>query len=355
MRAEATDPRSGSALLIVLGVIAILAVLVAGFGRGLKADLSATSGFYDEVRNTELARSALAAAEIELSNDGTMYADVLGNVYFVTEEEDYESEIEEKMLCRQGIQLGRGMFSYRIIMKPYALGINELSSGAWERFFELACGMDEGDERSALVDAILDWRDADNNARDSGAEEDFYQELDPPRHCRNDDFETVEELLLVNGMTPDLLFGYGMSVAVDGGLMTGGGLYRYIIGDNSPEAQASAGYILRGVLPADDPRGDEEEEGLEPGEFEKVEVMPSVLYVVAEGFVSGGLTDDELGESTEPVPDDSASRHIILVKLALPDSAQAMDYQVEDFQENAAGELLDRVLAYGVPEEDDEL
>ncbi len=64
------DPRSGSALLIVLGVMALLSVLVAGFGRGLRADLRASDGFYQEARNEQLALSALAAAKIELLKAG---------------------------------------------------------------------------------------------------------------------------------------------------------------------------------------------------------------------------------------------------------------------------------------------
>jgi hypothetical protein len=354
--AVSSNPRSGSALLIVLGVMAILSLLVAEFGRGLRADLRASGGFYEEAQNDQLARSALAAAKIELSITGaSMYADATGNVYFVTSDETYESEIEALAQYRQGMTLGRGMFSYRILTKPYALDVNELNASEWGRLFEVACGLEEGDERSALVDAILDWLDSDSNPRAYGAEEDTYQELVPPRHCRNAPFETVEELLLVNGITHDLLFGYGHPVTIEDGLLRGGGLYRFLIGDNCPEAQASVQYIQRGVLPSDDRRKEEENE--ETGVFTKVTVLPPVLYLVAEGFVARALDgdDESVLNTEEPVPDDSASRHIILVKLVLPEAARSAEYTVEDFYENAAGELLEQVLAYGVPEETNEL
>ncbi len=342
------DPRSGSALLIVLGVMAILSLLVAEFGRGLRADLRASGGFYEEAQNEQSARSALAAALVELANP-PLYADATGNVYFVTSDETAESEIETLAQYRQGLPLGRGMISYRMVMKPYALDINELSAAALGRLFETACGMDEGDERSALVDAILDWVDADNNPRADGAEEDTYQELDPPRHCRNAPFETIEELLLVNGITPDLLYGYNQPVTIEDGLLRGGGLYRFLIGDNCPEAQASAQYILRGVQPSDDRRNQNEETETEG--FTKVTTLPPVLYLIAEGFVP--LMSEE--DDAESLPVQSTSRHMILVKLVLPDNGESKKYTVDDFQENAAGELLERVLAYGLPEEDDEL
>ena len=58
-----------------------------------------------------------------------------------------------------------------------------------------------------IADAILDWIDEDDNPREYGAEFDFYSGLDPPYSPKNGPLETVEELLLVRGVTPDLLFG----------------------------------------------------------------------------------------------------------------------------------------------------
>ena len=57
------------------------------------------------------------------------------------------------------------------------------------------------------ADAILDWLDDDDEVREFGAELDYYSGVDPPYAPRNGPPETVEELLLVRGVTPDLLFG----------------------------------------------------------------------------------------------------------------------------------------------------
>lgn len=59
-----------------------------------------------------------------------------------------------------------------------------------------------------VVDAIVDWRDADSTPAGLGAEDDYYLSLPEAYHCKNGPFETVEELLLVKGMTPELLYGY---------------------------------------------------------------------------------------------------------------------------------------------------
>jgi hypothetical protein len=58
-----------------------------------------------------------------------------------------------------------------------------------------------------IADAILDWIDADDEARELGAEIDHYSGLSPAYAPKNGPLETVEELLLIRGVTPQLLFG----------------------------------------------------------------------------------------------------------------------------------------------------
>lgn len=58
-----------------------------------------------------------------------------------------------------------------------------------------------------LLDAIRDWIDADDDSRAFGAENAYYQSLDPPYQCRNQQILVKEELLLIKGMTPALYYG----------------------------------------------------------------------------------------------------------------------------------------------------
>ena len=55
--------------------------------------------------------------------------------------------------------------------------------------------------------AIADWRDGDNTASPGGAEAEYYLSLQPPYLPRNGPFQTVRELLMVKGITPELLLG----------------------------------------------------------------------------------------------------------------------------------------------------
>ena len=58
-----------------------------------------------------------------------------------------------------------------------------------------------------VADAILDWLDPDDEPRELGCEVEYYSGLSPPYAPKNGPVDTVEELLLVRGVTPQLLFG----------------------------------------------------------------------------------------------------------------------------------------------------
>ncbi len=58
-----------------------------------------------------------------------------------------------------------------------------------------------------IADAIMDWLDADDDPRQRGAETDYYASLVTPYRAKNGPLDSVEELLLVRGVTRDLLFG----------------------------------------------------------------------------------------------------------------------------------------------------
>lgn len=58
-----------------------------------------------------------------------------------------------------------------------------------------------------VADAILDWIDEDDETRPYGAESDYYPTLATPYDPANGPLRSVEELLLVRGVTPSLLFG----------------------------------------------------------------------------------------------------------------------------------------------------
>lgn len=58
-----------------------------------------------------------------------------------------------------------------------------------------------------ISEAIFDWIDEDDDLREHGAENEHYQTLSPPYECKNAKLETLDELLLIRGITSQMLFG----------------------------------------------------------------------------------------------------------------------------------------------------
>ncbi|TWU27005.1 General secretion pathway protein K [Novipirellula galeiformis] len=91
-----------------------------------------------------------------------------------------------------------------------------------------------------VADAILDWLDEDDEMRPSGAELDYYMTLPTPYSPSNGPIQSVEELLLVRGVTPTLLFG---ADANRNGVLDADEQQRYGISIDSPGALGWAAYL----------------------------------------------------------------------------------------------------------------
>jgi DNA uptake protein ComE-like DNA-binding protein len=120
---------------------------------------------------------------------------------------------------------------------------DQLEEGASRNLLMALPGMSE-----EIADAILDWMDEDDEEREYGAELDYYSALEPaPYAPRNGPLQTVEELLLVAGVTPQLLFGIdsnrnGMVDGHEMNAMMGGTGTSGVAGANlAPNPMAMAG------------------------------------------------------------------------------------------------------------------
>lgn len=58
-----------------------------------------------------------------------------------------------------------------------------------------------------VADAIVDWVDADDTERANGAESSYYSGLPQPYRAKNGPLNSLDEMLLIRGVTPQLLYG----------------------------------------------------------------------------------------------------------------------------------------------------
>ncbi len=89
------------------------------------------------------------------------------------------------------------------------MDLNSATEGQLRRLFEMVIP-DSSDfpvDINVLVDSLLDWREPGDAPRANGAKSAFYQTLEPPYRAKGAPFSSVEELLMVRGFTPWVLFG----------------------------------------------------------------------------------------------------------------------------------------------------
>jgi type II secretory pathway component PulK len=91
-----------------------------------------------------------------------------------------------------------------------------------------------------VADAILDWVDQDDEARELGAESDYYETLPTPYAAANGPIRSVDELLLVRGVTPILLFGADSN---RNGVMDADEQQRYGVTIDTPGALGWSAYL----------------------------------------------------------------------------------------------------------------
>lgn len=101
--------------------------------------------------------------------------------------------------------LGSGYYLVSITDESGKVDIN-MASDLLLKNLLLNAGVQE-EEADIIVDSIMDWKDADDLHRLHGAESDYYMSLPTPYKAKDAKFDTIEELLLVKGMTPDILYG----------------------------------------------------------------------------------------------------------------------------------------------------
>jgi general secretion pathway protein K len=85
------------------------------------------------------------------------------------------------------------------------LNINKADSASLESFFKSGLGLNEI-EAQELAASIVDWRDADSalSLPLGSAEDSYYRNLQYPYEAKDADFEVIDELLLVKGVSAEI-------------------------------------------------------------------------------------------------------------------------------------------------------
>ncbi len=224
--------RRGLILIVALLMIGLLAVIMTGFlfftraenegihafADGQQARLAAESGLEEVIAilreqrdnaavwfdNPELFRHALVwARDFDRDDDPVRES---------TTRRDYLEEGDVSPAWRFSVVAPRydgPEYTMRFGITPESSKLN-LNTATEQQLRTLLTPLLAGLQIEApdeIINAILDWRDPDNDTREGGAENEYYNTLEPPYNAKNGRFDTVEELLLVRGVTAAILYG----------------------------------------------------------------------------------------------------------------------------------------------------
>ena len=238
-RGRTRRARQGVILIVTMVLVFVLAALVIGLGQSVRVDLAVA------------ANAAAGRAAAAVGRGAEQY--VLAALAQAAE----SPEVLDPAYFEQ-IAVGGGYFW---VVRP---GYGEADSPAFGLVDESAkvdlnrAGVERLRRLPGMTDelaaAIVDWRDADDEPTEGGgAEADAYADRDPPYAPRNAPFKTIEELLLVEGVTPALLYG-DPAAGGAGEPYQAIGLAPYLTAWADPAPPASGGELLD--LNDDDARGE---------------------------------------------------------------------------------------------------
>ncbi len=195
----------GIALIMLLWVLTILMVIVFSFSFMTRTETYATLSFKEGVEKQFLAEAGIERGIMEI-----LYRMISIGMPIIVEGLEEGMEVWKIDGTVYTGNMGDGRYTVRITDESGKIDINAISDANADLLRNLLKNLELDDEQvNIIVDSILDWKDADDLYHFNGAETDYYMSLPNPYKAKNANFDTIEELLLVKGITPELLYGNG--------------------------------------------------------------------------------------------------------------------------------------------------
>jgi type II secretory pathway component PulK len=191
--------RRGTILIVALGILLIIAGLVVTLGRSMSVEAQASANYAASVQASAVERGAeqyVIGMLIQLQQENETFYDLpdsdfaavkIGDGYFWIVRPTYPNDPE--------------FSQYGLVDEAAKLNLNYTDE---TQLMGLT-----GDITQDMADAVLDWAGEDGGVDNSS----YYGALPTPYQDKKEPFESVEELLLVNGFTRELLYGQSMATA----------------------------------------------------------------------------------------------------------------------------------------------
>ena len=192
-----------SILVGLLWCVALLSLVVISVLHTARMDLMVGKNYGDRIQARYLALAGIEKAKALLYQNALQRS---------RSGKNHTGELYNSPEQFREVPLGRGQFS--VIRRARQDEGGGIVYGVGDEESRLNVNLADGGSLAKLdgitpqiIAAIADWRDGDNAVSPGGAEAEFYLSLQPPRLPRNGPFLTVRELLMVRGVSADLLLG----------------------------------------------------------------------------------------------------------------------------------------------------
>jgi general secretion pathway protein K len=194
------SPR-GIALLVILWVMTVLTAMAFSFTVMTRAESNGTLSFRERTEKKLLAEAGIERGIMEI-----IYRSVNRNqAVALAGMEAWKPDGTDHT-----VDAGRDGYVTRISDESGKIPLNGLTDSSGIVLKNLLVNFGTSTEDAdAIVDSVLDWKDADDLHHLNGVESDYYLSLAKPYKAGNRDFETLEELILIRGITPEILYGTG--------------------------------------------------------------------------------------------------------------------------------------------------
>ncbi len=188
--------RQGVVLLMVIWVVTVLMVTVLSFSFMARTEARSTLSFKEGMERKFIAEAGVGRAVMEI-----FY--MKQNINALVTTKDTEAWKADGTLYSG--EMDGGSYTITIRGESGKLDINTAPEILLKNLL-MSSGVKDIDA-DTIVDSMMDWKDPDDLVRLHGAESDYYMSLPTPYKAKNADFDTLEELLLVKGVTAELLYG----------------------------------------------------------------------------------------------------------------------------------------------------
>jgi len=193
---------------VVLWALFILGALALAINSFVWPQLDLANRLKVRLKTHYLARAAIKRAMLEAAIDNTEEYDAPGDSWACNEKafkeiplgDDGTFSLEYKILPADGNGEEAG---YGMTDEERKININTAPFEVLKGLFEIVAGASPNDAED-IAHCVMDRRDENDEPEKNGAEKDYYEYLEPPYRCKNGDFETLEELLLVKGVTKEI-------------------------------------------------------------------------------------------------------------------------------------------------------